>query len=195
MIRAVYGFLSVTFLLSVCPGAEERVKGAGLIEGSGTVEELLFELAKLPLEKKEIEWFLRDSEVVLSWAGENGDQWIHADDSDRPLDVIRAFPVWNQIASTASEMVATLAKLLFLREYLQEPDQLKGLKSEIAQMKKALESGRLTGYVREMAEREIEKKQQLVDILEVTGPRNLKLYMENQGRIDPVLDRFGQIGE
>ncbi len=108
--------------------------------------------------------------------------------------MIRSFPIWERIDSTASELVATLAKLLFLREFLEE-DQIKGLKNEIAQMEQALESGRLTGFVRERAIREISQKQQLVDILKAAGERNLKLYMAHQERIDPVLDRFAQIGQ
>ncbi len=173
----------------------ERVPGAGLVEASGTVEEVLMELAKLPLEKNEIEWFLRDSETVLVWANDNVDRWREADQSDNPLEVIRSFTIWERVDSSASELVATLAKLLFLREYLQEPDQLRGLRDEIAQMKQAVDTGRLTGYVEEMAHREIAKKEEFVDILETVGTRNLKLYMTNQERIDPVLDQFGQIGE
>lgn len=195
MIRVILGIVFVWFSTSSAARAAERVPGAGLIEASGTVEEIMMELAKLPLEKNEIEWFLRDAEAVLVWANENVDRWMEADQSDEPLEIIRSFPIWERVESTASELVATLAKLLFLREYLQEPDQLRGLKDEIAQMKQAVDTGRLTGYVEEMAHREISKKQELVDILKAAGTRNLKLYMANQERIDPVLDQFGQIGE
>jgi len=194
MIRSTFAAFGVATLLSAFAVAE-RVPGADLVEASGTVEEVLMELAKLPLEKNEVEWFLRDSETVLVWANDNVDRWREADQSDAPLEIIRSFPIWERLDSSASELVATLAKLLFLREYLQEPDQLRGLKDEIAQMKQAVDTGRLTGYVEEMAHREIAKKQQLVDILEAVGTRNLKLYMANQERIDPVLDQFGQIGE
>ncbi len=194
MIRSTFAVLGVVTLLSAFAAAE-RVPGADLVEASGTVEEVLMELAKLPLEKNEVEWFLRDSETVLVWANDNVDRWREADESDVPLEIIRSFPIWEQVDSSASELVATLAKLLFLREYLQEPDQLRGLRDEIAQMKQAVDTGRLTGYVEEMAHREITKKQQFVDILEAAGTRNLKLYMVNQERIDPVLDQFGQIGE
>lgn len=180
---------------SVVVDASERVAGAGLIESSGSVEEVIFELAKLPLGKSEIEWFLGDADPVLDWANANVDRWREADESDRPLHVIRAFPVWSRGELTGSEFIATLAKLLFMREFLQGDEQIKGLKHEIAQMDEALASGRLTGYVKEMAIREISQKQQFVDILEASGARNLKLYKANQERIDPVLDRFAQIGE
>ena len=195
MKRGALSVLLVLFSAGIVSGADERVIGANLVESSGTVEEILFDLAKLPLEKEELERFLADSETVLQWASDNVEQWRQADESERPLDVIRSFKVWEMTDSSSFELVATLAKLLFLREYLQEPDQLKGLKNEIAQMKAALETGRLTGYVLELAQNEIKKKQRFVEILEVTGSRNLKLYKENQERIDPVLDRFGQIGE
>lgn len=194
MMRSTFAVFGAVTLLSAFAVAE-RVPGAGLVEASGTVEEVLMELAKLPLEKSEVEWFLRDSETILVWANDNVDRWREADQSDAPLEVIRSFPIWERVDSSASELVATLAKLLFLREYLQEPDQLRGLKDEIAQMKQAVDTGRLTGYVEEMAHREIAKKEQFVDILEAAGTRNLKLYMANQERIDPVLDQFGQIGE
>jgi len=175
--------------------ADERVPGAALVESSDTVEAVIFELAKLPLGKTEIEWFLRDADVVLAWANDNVDRWREADESDRPLQVIRAFPVWDEVDLSGSEFIATLAKLLFMQEFLLGDEQIKGLKHEIAQMDEALASGRLTGYVEEMAIREISKKQQFVDILEAAGTRNLKLYKANQERIDPVLDRFAQIGE
>lgn len=195
MIRFTLAVFIVWVATLVGLGASERVRGAGLVEGSATVEEIMMELAKLPLEKGEVEWFLRDSEPVLLWAKENVNQWLKADESDEPLEVIRSFPVWERVDLSASELVATLAKLLFLREFLQEPEQLKGLKDEIAQMKQAVDTGRLTGYVEEMAHREIKKKEQFVEILQAAGARNLKLYMANQERIDPVLDQFAQIGE
>lgn len=195
MIRASLGVSFIWIVLSSGFGASERVAGAGLIEASGSVEEVLMDLAKLPLEKNEIEWFIRDSETVLLWAEDNVELWLKADESDEPLEVIRSFPVWEKLDSAASELIATLAKLLFLSEFTREPDQLKGLKNEIAQMKQAVNTGRLSGHVEEMAHREIAKKQQFIDILEAVGTRNLKLYMANQERIDAILDRFGQIGE
>lgn len=194
MIRSTFAVLGVVTLLSAF-ALGERVPGAGLVEASGTVEEVLMDLAKLPLEKNEIEWFLRDSETVLLWAEDNVELWLKADESDEPLEVVRSFSIWEEVDSASSELIATLAKLLFLSEFMQEPDQLKGLKNEITQMKQAVDTGRLSGYVEEMAHREIKKKQQFVDILEAAGARNLKLYMANQERIDPILDRFGQIGE
>ena len=96
-----------------------------------------------------------------------------------PLEVIRSFPVWEKVDSAASELIATLAKLLFLSEFTREPDQLKGLKNEIAQMKQAVKKRQLAGHVEEMAHCEIAKKQQFIDILEAVGTRNLKLYMAN----------------
>ncbi len=195
MIRASLGICFAWILASTGFGAGERVAGAELVESSGSVEEVIMDLAKLPLEKNEIEWFLRDSETVLIWAEDNVESWLKADGSDEPLEVIRSFPVWEEVDSSASELIATLAKLLFLSEFMQEPDQLKGLKNEIIQMKQAVDTGRLSGYVEEMAHREITKKQKFVDILEAAGTRNLKLYTANQERIDPILDRFGQIGE
>ena len=50
MIRALLGLCFIWNIVSSGFGASERVAGAGLIEASGSVEEVLMDLAKLPLE-------------------------------------------------------------------------------------------------------------------------------------------------
>ena len=113
MIRASLGVSFIWIVLSSGFGASERVAGAGLIEASGSVEEVLMDLAKLPLEKNEIDWFIRDSETVLLWAEDNVELWLKADESYELLEVIRSSPVWEKGDSAALELIATLAKLVF----------------------------------------------------------------------------------
>jgi hypothetical protein len=81
-----------------------------------------------------------------------------------------------------------------LREYLQEPEQLKGLKKEIKRMEAVVAENRLSPFVLEMARKEIAEKQRLVDLLQGNVPNNVKLYKAEQERIDFVLDRFEGIG-
>ncbi len=174
---------------------EDQIAGAELIERSGSATEVLNELTALPLEAGELEDFLANAEPVLSWAGANPELWEAADRSERPLDAIRAFPIWESVGVPASGFVATLVKLLFLSQFAEDPESLDRLETEIEQMESAIESGNLTGYVLEMAHREIERKRQRVRLLKGALPRNLKLYKANQERIDSVLDRFAAIGE
>lgn len=172
----------------------ERTAGAELVEDAGDVASILYDLAAEPLEKREIERFLTATGPVLEWADENVNLWLEADASDRPLDVIRSFAIWKSVELSGSEFVATLAKLMFLREYLQEPELLKGLKGEIKQMEAVVAENRLSPFVLEMARKEIAEKQRLVDLLEGNVPRNVKLYKAEQERIDFDLDRFEGIG-
>ena len=111
-----------------------------------------------------------------------------------PLEVIWSSPVWEKGDSAALELIATLAKIILLSEFMREFDQLEGLKNEIARMKQAVNMERWSGHMGEMAHLAIAKKQQFISILKAVGTRNLKLYMANQECIDPILDRFGQMG-
>lgn len=172
----------------------ERTAGAELVESADDVASILYDLAAERLEKQELERFFTAADPVIDWAGENVDLWLEADASDRPLDVIRSFTIWESVDVTGSEFVATLAKLMFLREYLQEPEQLKGLKKEIKQMEAVVAENRLSPFVLEMARKEIAEKQRLVDLLQGNVPNNVKLYKAEQERIDFVLDRFEGIG-
>ena len=186
------------YFFASCSGvsflAMEPIAGAVLGENAGDVASILYDLAAERLEKEEIEQFLTTAGPVLDWAEGNVDRWLEADASDRPLEVIRSFAIWESVELTASEFVATLAKLLFLYEYLQKPEQLKGLKSEIKQMEAVLAENRLSPFVLEMAQKEIAEKQRLVALLKGNVPRNVKLYKAEQGRIDFALDRFEGIG-
>jgi hypothetical protein len=135
------------YFFASCSGgsflAAEPIAGAVLVENAADVASILYDLAAERLEKEEIEQFLTTAGPVLDWAEGNVDRWLEADASDRPLEVIRSFAIWESVELTGSEFVATLAKLLFLYEYLQEPEQLKGLKSEIKQMEAVVAENRL----------------------------------------------------
>ncbi len=91
--------------------------------------------------------------------------------------------------------MATLVKLMFLREFEHEPGQLKGLKKEIEQMDAVATENRLSPFVLEQARKEIAEKRRLVELLQGNTPQNVKLYKVMQERIDPVLDRFERIGQ
>jgi len=191
---SVTSFLCLT-LMATSGLSAERVSGAGLVEEAGDVASILYDLAAERLEKKEIEGFLESADGVLDWANDNVDQWLRADAAEEPLGVIRSFAVWESVDLSAAEFVATLVKLMFLREFEQEPGQLKGLKKEIEQMDAVVTENRLSPFVLEQARKEIAEKRRLVELLQGNTPRNVKLYKVMQERIDPVLDRFERIGQ
>ncbi len=174
--------------------AAERVAGTGLVEQAGSVEAILYDLAAERLERKEIDWFLVAADPVLDWAEEHVGRWLEADAAKEPLAVIRSFAIWADVDLSGSEFVATLVKLMFLREFMEEPGQLKSLKSEIKQMEAVVAENRLSPFVLDLARKEIADKRQLVALLQGNTPRNVKLYKAQQERIDPVLDRFEEIG-
>jgi len=174
--------------------AKERVAGAGMIDGAGDVASILFELAGEKLERKELELFFESADSVLGWSESNAERWKEADASERPLDVVRSFEVWAIVEPSASEFVAILAKLMFLREFASAPEELKSLKSEVRQMEAVVSENKLSPFVLERAKLEIAEKRRMIDLLEGKVPRNLKLYKAMQERIDPVLDRFEAIG-
>ncbi len=182
-------------LLSVPLIGEVEVAGAELIVRSGSATEILYDLAALPIAVDELKSFLDGADPVVAWASDNGDLWAEADASERPLDLIRSFPIWDAAGVESSGFLATLVKLLYVSQFAGDPDSIKRLESEIAQMEEVIESGNLTGYVLEMAHSEIERKRQRARILRGAMPGNLKLYKANQERIDSVLDRFAAIGE
>ena len=173
---------------------KERVAGAERVERAGDVASILFELAAEKLERKELDLFLKSADSVLDWSEANGQRWREADAAERPLDVIRSFEVWAVVEASGSEFVATLAKLMFLREFSAAPEELKSLKSEVRQMEAVVSENKLSDFVLERAEEEIAEKRRMIDLLEGKVPRNLRLYKAMQERIDPVLDRFESIG-
>ncbi len=85
MIRRVGALWLGVVLIPMCVvlSASERVPGAALVEASETVESVMFDLARLPLERSEIEMFLRDAGVVLDWAMGHGERWREADEAKR----------------------------------------------------------------------------------------------------------------
>jgi len=68
------------------------------------------------------------------------------------------------------------------------------LEKEIAEMERIVKSGKLSGYVLEMARTEIAEKRETLQFLRGVAPQNQELYKASRERIDPVLDRFEQIG-
>ncbi len=190
--------LFIVFLLAACSVAlakGERVAGAELVEQATSVEPILNDLLEERLEKREIDLLIENAEPILKWASKNVDLWQAPSESDEPLVAIRSLAVWDRVEMTASEFVATIAKLMFLRQYLDDPEELKALKSEIRQMEKVVAGEKLSPFVLERAKVSIAEKRRLVDLLEGSMRRNVKLYKANQERIDPVINRFERIGE
>jgi len=173
----------------------ESVAGESLIEGAGAVEDVIEELMQQPIGRAEIDQFVSEAEVVLEWTSSNVDQWVAADELENPLEAIRAFEVWNSIDSPASAFLATLVKLMLARDFASQQVSGSGLQKEMAEMERILKSGNLSGYVLEMAQTEIAEKRRTLKFLRGVAPKNQKLYKASRERIDPILDRFEQIGQ
>ena len=177
-------------------GAETKsIAGESLIEGAGAVEEVIEELMQQPINRGEIDRFVSEAEVVLEWTKSNVDQWVAADEEEKPLNVIQAFEVWGSIDSSPSAFVATLVKLMLARDFSNQQVSASSLQKEIAEMERILKSGNLSGYVLEMAQTEIAEKRRTLEFLRGVAPKNQKLYKGSRERIDPILDRFEQIGQ
>ncbi|OUW15641.1 MAG: hypothetical protein CBD18_08585 [Opitutales bacterium TMED158] len=189
---AMVGFLALTWCASAV--SAERIAGSEMVEEAGDFASIFFDLAGERLSKAELEGFLEAAGSVLAWSERHGEEWAKADAADRPLDLVRGFEIWNSIELSASEFVATLAKLIFLQDYAGSPEELKSLKNEIKQMENVIAENRLSPFVLEQAEREISEKRNLVALLQGNVPRNLRLYKAMKERIDRVLDRFEAIG-
>lgn len=173
----------------------ESVAGESLIEGAGAVEDVIEELMQQPIGQAEIDQFVFEAEVVLEWTSSNVDQWVAADELENPIEAIRAFEVWNSIDLPASAFLATLVKLMLARDFASQQVSAAGLQKEIAEMEWILKSGNLSGYVLEMAQTEIAEKRRPLEFLRGVAPKNQKLYKASRERIDPILDRFEQIGQ
>lgn len=173
----------------------ESVAGEALIEQAGAVEEVIEALMQQPISRSEVDRFVSDAEVVLQWTQSNVDQWVAADESDSPLQAIRGFEVWSRIDSSGPAFVATLVKLMLARDFSNEEVSAASLENEIAEMERIVKSGNLSGYVLEMARTEIAEKRQTLQFLRGVAPQNQKLYKASRERIDPILDRFEQIGK
>lgn len=173
----------------------ESVAGESLIEQAGAVEEVIESLMQQPISRAEIEQFLSDAEIVLEWTRSNVDQWVAADERDSPLEAIRGFEIWKEIDSSGSAFVATLVKLMLASDFSDQQVSASSLEKEIAEMERIVKSGNLSGYVLEMAQTEIAEKRQTLIFLRGVAPQNQKLYKASRDRIDPILDRFEQIGK
>ena len=142
-----------------------------MIESAGAVEDVIGELIERPISRAEIDQFVSEAEVVLEWTSSNVNQWVAADDLQNSLEAIRAFEVWHSIDSTASPLMATLVKLMLARDFASQQVSTAGLQKEIAEKRRTLE------------------------FLRGVAPKNQKLYKASRERIDPILDRFEQIGQ
>jgi len=185
---------AVSTVLFGASASAESIAGESLIEQAGAVEEVIEALMQQPVSRSEVYRFVSEAEVVLEWTLSNVDQWVAADESDSPLPVIRAFEVWSRIDSPAAAFVATLVKLMLARDFSNEEVSTASLEKEIAEMERIVKSGKLSGYVLEMARTEIAEKRETLQFLRGVAPQNQKLYKASRERIDPVLDRFEQIG-
>ena len=170
-----------------------RVAGASIVEKASRVEDVLYDLLAQPLTQEEIDLFLKHAATVLQWAEENSKEWLAADESDNPLATIRTFDIWNQVDVTSSEFVSLVGKLMFAKEFSDDPMNEMALKQEMAQMSAIYNSGQLTPEQETQVREVMAQMTGLLKVLQNGAEQNVVLYKKNKTDIDAALDRFEAI--
>ncbi len=173
--------------------AAPRVAGASLLEKAKRVEDVLYDLLAQPLTQAEVDLFLQHAGSVLTWAEANAEEWLAADESENPLETIRGFAIWNQVDVSSAEFVSLVGKLMFAKEFSDDPMNELALKQEMAQISAMYNSGQLTEQQAQQVKEVMAQMTGLLKVLQNGAQENVMLYKKNKTDIDAALDRFEAI--
>lgn len=170
--------------------AGQRVAGAELVTSTATASDLTPQLVPQPVNKQEIDLFIKAVTAIEPWALKNIRAWNRVEGAENRYEALAALGFWKAAPLSAREYTALLLKLLYLRAVTAGEINL----DELIKSKQTLES--LAGSEFTPEDEKEAYRQQLAERIEqikaakAMPAQNLQVYRSNQAAIEAAFGRL-----
>ena len=192
-LRFAVGAVVLTVSLTAAARAEERVKGADLVQPGTAVEQLYPKLIPLPLSQDEIDLFLDRSGKVVAWAREHREEWKAIDKAKDAFTALAKLEVWKAVDLTSGEFIAVVIKLKIAQELESGNLDINMLKQQYQFMRGMLDNPQIPPDAKKDLQKNLGILKSMLEGFDNYPQDNRALYRSNKGKIDAALTAIEQI--
>jgi len=176
----------------------ERVAGAGLVQQGAEINDLSFELNKLPITRDEAELLIKAVETISEWNKANPGLWPWAK-TVKPTSVdsaIENLEVWRKAGVTYQEFIALCVKFNFTRD-VHSGRVTAGLADAYIRRLESVREMHASSMTKEQMdgiEKSLEYYKKMLASIESYPPDNLKIYEPHKENLEKALIRLAVMG-